>query len=200
MAETKKLCLAVCGAEEVASAMRSRGQSFEVNKLFHQELQNQILAFALMRVLPDHVVKTSMQAAGAAAQADSSGTVSAAGRLARELEQAAGENEETVKAVQEALLAQPLFRLASQQPQVFANLEQQYEKCAAYAATLMGTLKSSMGMLVNAAANAAAAGPGVEAAAQEAQAKPPAPPTEAAAQEAQTKPQSEAGPTGPAEP
>lgn len=161
MAETKKLCLAVCGAEEAASAMKARNQSFDVKKLFHQELQNQILAFALLRVLPEAVVKTCMQAASAAAQTDSDGSVSAAARLTRELETAAGESEETVKAVQEALMEQPLFRLASQSPEVFANLEVQYEACSPYAGQLMKTLKSSMGMLVTAAANAAAAGPAV---------------------------------------
>lgn len=173
MAETKKLCLAVCAAEEMASTLRSRSQNFDPRKLFHQELQNQILAFALMRVLPENVVKTSMQAANAAAQADP-GSMSAAGRLARELEQAAGEKQETVEAVQEALMAQPLFRVASQMPEVWANLEQQYEQCAPYAANLMGTLKSSMGMLVNAAANAAATAPVPPAATTESAPAPPA--------------------------
>lgn len=168
MAETKKLCLAVCGAEEVASAMKARNQSFDAKKLFHQELQNQILAFALLRVLPEAVVKTCMQAANAAAQADSDSALSPAARLTRELEAAAGESEDTVKAVQEALLEQPLFRMASQMPEVFTNLEVQYEACSPYAGQLMKTLKSSMGMLVTAAANAAAAGPAVPSAAPEA--------------------------------
>ena len=159
MAETKKLCLAVCGAEELASALKARNQSFDAKKLFHQELQNQILAFALLRVLPDAVVKTCMQAASAAAQTDPEATSSGASRLTRELEAAAGESEETVKAVQEALMDQPLFRIASQNPEVFANLEVQYETCSPYAGQLMKTLKSSMGLLVTAAANAAAALP-----------------------------------------
>lgn len=158
MAETKKLCLAVCGAEEVASALKGRGQAFEAKKIFHQELQNQILGFALMRVLPEATVKDCIQSANAAAQAGADATISNAARLTRELEAAAGESEETVKAVQEALLEQPLFRMASQSPEVFANLEQQYEACSPYAASLMKTLKTSMGMLVTAAANAVMAG------------------------------------------
>lgn len=162
MVETKKLCLAVCGAEEVASGLRAAGQSFEPNKVFHQELQNQILAFALMRVLPEDTVKQCMQVANAAAQAGAGPVMSAAGRLARELESAAGESKEMVDRVQEALLAQPLFRLASQMPQVFANLEVAYEPCAPYAAQLMGGLKSSMAMLVTAAANAALQAPAPE--------------------------------------
>lgn len=159
MVETKKLCLAVCGAEEVASALKSRNQAFDPKKIFHQELQNQILSFALLRVLPEAVVKTCIQAANAAAQADSDSAVSGSARLARELEAAAGESEDTVKAVQESLVEQPLFRMASQMPEVFANLEVQYEACSPYAAQLMKTLKSSMGLLVSAAANAAASLP-----------------------------------------
>lgn len=155
MVETKKLCLAICAAEVLASDMRAAGQSFDPKKLFHQELQNQILAYALMRVLPEDVVKTCAQAAQLAAQAGQGGLMSSAGRVARELEAAAGESKETVEAVQEELVAQPLFRLAGQNPEVFAKLEETYEQCAPYAASLLGTLKTSMGMLLTAAANAA---------------------------------------------
>lgn len=153
LVETRKLCLAVCSAEEVATAMRSASPGFDPKKIFHQELQNQILAFALMRILPENVLKNCIQAA--ATEVPGAPPSSSAGRLARELESAAGEDEQMVAAVQEALVAQPLFRLASQQPEIFKALEETYEQCASYANQLMGSLRASMSMLANTAGNPA---------------------------------------------
>lgn len=156
LVESKKLCLAVCAAEGMASNLRSQGKSFEPKRVFHQELQNQILAFALMRVLPDDVVKACVEEANETMQAAKDApAMSAAGYLTRGLENAAGESQEVVQEVQEALVAQPLFRIASQNPELFKKLEESYEFCAPYAAQLLGGLKSSMAMLLTAANNAA---------------------------------------------
>jgi hypothetical protein len=190
MVAARQLCLAVCGAEEIASGLRARGQAFDVKAVFHQELQNQILTFVLLRVLPDAVIKACLQNLQAA-PADANAPTSAAGRLAAELERAAGDSEEMALKVQAGLVEQTLFRLTSQRPEVLVNLEQQYEQCSPYAATLIKTLKSSMGMMMTVAASSAIMAPSPSTAT-------PPPASSPSAPQASTSAAAEAVPAAPA--
>ncbi|MHB2018276.1 MAG: hypothetical protein ACYCW6_15100 [Candidatus Xenobia bacterium] len=147
VAETKKLCLAIIQAEQVVMAMQVRQEPCDRTATFRHELQTQISAFALMRVLSREQVKAAAERASAK---ETEGLVetpplSPSGMLLRELEAAAGSGQE--QRLQEELIAQPLFQLATQNAELLARLEQTYGDCVSNVPQLLKSANQSLHLL-----------------------------------------------------
>ena len=63
LTELKKLCLSIIQADEITQTLQHRGDKVDRPAIFRQELQNQILSFALMRVLTPEQIKDASQTA-----------------------------------------------------------------------------------------------------------------------------------------
>ena len=159
MIAARQLCLTVCGAEEQASALRTAGHAYDARQLFARELDDQLTSYVLLRQLPEAAARACVQAAAAAAPAEGPARAGMAARLVAELRKATESDPEALARLQAGLAELPLYQLRAARPQVFTNLEQQFEHCSPYAASLMKTLKTSMGMLLAASFNAASMAP-----------------------------------------
>ncbi len=132
MGETKKLGVAVLEAWDLMLVAGRRGLTLEPVEILRQEMQNQVMAYALMRFLPDEASKAAAEACAAKIpQAmQENPPVGKAGLFVRELEALVKDTPRNQAAIKEWLLSQPLFRAMTQNPQAFANLEQHYQECA----------------------------------------------------------------------
>lgn len=132
MAETKKMGVAVLEACEVVAVAERRGLELDRPQILRQELQNQVMAYALMRFLPDdawkHAAEATQQKIVEAMQANP--PLGKAGVFVRELESQVKDTPKNRDAIQQWLVTQPLFRVLNSKPEAFANLEQHYVECA----------------------------------------------------------------------
>ncbi|HEY3997343.1 MAG TPA: hypothetical protein VGO93_00665 [Candidatus Xenobia bacterium] len=157
--ELKKLVLAIIQSEEVTRTLQERHEKFDGGVILRQELQNQLLSFAIMRVLDPDKVKAATKSAN---QHYMDGLVqtpplSPAGMMLKELEQTVGESEEVGKRVQEELMLQPLFRIVSKSPEAFGALERTYMELGSSAQSLLRSINQSLGLVVKSQANPAPA-------------------------------------------
>lgn len=113
LAESKKLCMAVSEAYTLKGEYERRG--LQPPDLLRQELQHQLLAYALMRLLPEEAVKAALERAGARSEAalNLNPPMSRVAVLVGELEGGAPADLHEDK-VAEALAAQPMFRVMGQ--------------------------------------------------------------------------------------
>lgn len=148
VAECKKLSLAVMEASEIFRTMQRRNEPVDPVAVFRQELQNQILGFALMRLLePDDIKKAAQVAQETSMEAlNQTPPSSRTGVLVREMETIATEKIEPEK-VQAELVAQPLFRLSSQNPDIFKNLEAVFDKVADSIPMLLQSTNATLAQL-----------------------------------------------------
>lgn len=135
LAESKKLCMAVSEAYSLRGEYERRG--LPAPDLLRQELQHQLLAYALMRVLPEEASKTALDRASA--RSDSAlgmnPPMSRVALLVGELESAAPA--ELEDRVAEALAAQPLFRVMGQASETVDVLATHYHEVAHKATQLV---------------------------------------------------------------
>ena len=132
MGETKKLSVAVLEAWDLMLVAGRRNLVLNPVEVLRQEMQNQVMAYALMRFLPDETNKAAAEACAAKIpQAmQENPPVGKAGLFVRELEGHVKDTPRNQAAIKEWLLSQPLFRAMTGNPQAFANLEQHYQECA----------------------------------------------------------------------
>lgn len=132
MGETKKLSVAVLEAWDLMLVAGRRGIELNPVDILRQEMQNQVMAYALMRFLPDEACKSAAEACGAKIpQAmQENPPVGKAGLFVRELESLVKDTPRNQQAIKEWLLSQPLFRAMTGNPGAFANLETHYQECA----------------------------------------------------------------------
>ena len=132
MGETKKLSVAVLEAWDLMLVAGRRGLELNSIEILRQEIQNQVMAYALMRFLPDDACKGAAEACAAKIpQAmQEHPPVGKAGLFVRELEAQVKDTPRNQAAIKEWLLSQPLFRAMTGNPQAFANLEKYYQECA----------------------------------------------------------------------
>jgi len=132
MGETKKLGVGVLEACELMLVANRRSLTLDAPEILRQELQNQVMAYALMRFLPDESWKSAAESCAAKIPEGLAETppVGKAGVFVRELEALVPDTPRNQEAIKQWLLAQPLFRVMTQNPQVFANLEEHYQACA----------------------------------------------------------------------
>lgn len=148
VAECKKLSLAVMEASEIFRTMQRRNEPVDGPTVFRQELQNQILGFALMRLLEVDDVKKAAQIANDTSMDALNQTppVSRTGVLVREMETIASGKIDEAR-VQEELVAQPLFRLASQDSDALKNLEGVFDKVADSIPMLLQSTNATLAQL-----------------------------------------------------
>lgn len=132
MGETKKLGVAVLEAAEVVLIAQRRGVEVKPAELLRQEMQNQVMAYALMRFLPDEAWQAAAESCGSKllAAAQENPPVGKAGVFVRELEGLVKDTPRNREAIQQWLLTQPLFRVLSQKPESLAKLEEHFLECA----------------------------------------------------------------------
>lgn len=135
LAESKKLCMAISEAYTLRGEYERRGLS--TPDLLRQELQHQLLAYALLRLLPEEAGKAALERA--AARSDSALTLnppmSRVALLVGELETSASADLEGP--VAEALAVQPLFRVMGQSADAVETLSQHYHDVAPKATQLV---------------------------------------------------------------
>lgn len=132
MVESKKLCLAIVEAYEVVCNYRRRNWEHDQAAILKQEIQNQLMAFALMRVVTDEEIKAAAVRTheGFHAVANANPPVSKSGLMVREMESNLEQTPEVEEAIKAALLIQPLFRIFHQNAETFVNLEKHYPEIA----------------------------------------------------------------------
>lgn len=132
MGETKKLSVAVLEAWDLMLVAGRRGLELNPVEILRQEMQNQVMAYALMRFLPDDACKSAAEACSAKIpQAmQENPPVGKAGLFVRELEALVKDTPRNQQAIKEWLLSQPLFRAMTGNAGAFANLEAHYQECA----------------------------------------------------------------------
>lgn len=132
MGETKKLSVAVLEAWDLMLVAGRRNIELNPVDVLRQEMQNQVMAYALMRFLPDEACKNAAEACVAKIpQAlQENPPVGKAGLFVRELEALVKDTPRNQAAIQEWLMSQPLFRAMTKTPEAFANLEVHYQECA----------------------------------------------------------------------
>ena len=148
VAECKKLSLAVMEASEIFRTLQRKNEPVDAPAIFRQELQNQILGFALMRLLDVEDVKKAAQTANEISMEALNQTppMSRTGVLVREMENVASGKLDEQK-IQEELMAQPLFRLSSQQPEVLKGLEEVFDKVADSIPMLLQSTNATLAQL-----------------------------------------------------
>ena len=148
VAECKKLSLAVMEASEIFRTMQRRNEPVDGPTVFRQELQNQILGFALMRLLEVDDVKKAAQIANDTSMDALNQTppMSRTGVLVREMESIASGKIDEAR-VQEELVAQPLFRLASQNADVLKGLDGVFDKVADSIPMLLQSTNATLAQL-----------------------------------------------------
>ncbi len=159
LTELKKLCLTILQADEITRTLQHRGDKVNGQAIFRQELQHQLLSYALMRVLPEAKVKEAAQNANKNYMEGLVQTppLSPSGLMFTELEKVAGDNQQTAKEVEAELFRQPLFHMINKTPEAFAAIEQYYPQTADYVPQLLRSINQSMGLMVKAQASPAPA-------------------------------------------
>ncbi len=135
LAESKKLCMAVSEAYTLKGEYERRG--LQAPDLLRQELQHQLLAYALMKLLPEEAVKAALERAGARSEAalNLNPPMSRVAVLVGELE--GGAQADLEDKVAEALAAQPLFRVMGQASESVDILATHYAEVAPKATQLV---------------------------------------------------------------
>ena len=150
MMESKKLCLGIVEAYELLANHRRRSLDCDQGAILRQELQHQVMAFALMRVITDDEIKAAAIRSSEKFHEGANATppVTKAGLLVREMESVIDQDPETEEAIKAALVSQPLFRVLSQTPEVFTNLEQHYPEIALNVPNLVAGTNESLVQLM----------------------------------------------------
>ena len=150
MVESKKLGLGIVEAFELLCTYRRRGLEFNQAQILRQELQHQVMAFALMRVLNDEDIKgaavRTQEKLSEAAQGNP--PMTRAGLLVREMEALIEQNEQTEEIIKQALVIQPLFRVMSQKPEVLDKLDEHYPQIALTVPQLVAGINESLVQLM----------------------------------------------------
>lgn len=155
MGETKKLGVAVLEACEVMMVAGRRGLVLDGPAVLRQEMQNQVMAYALMRFLPDDSWKAAAESCAAKIPLGLQETppVGKAGLFVRELESLVKDTPKNQEAIKQWLVTQPLFRVLTQNPQVFANLETHYLECAGKMNQMIQSTNESLTTLLHQQSN-----------------------------------------------
>ena len=155
MGETKKLSVAVLEAWDLMLVAERRGLTLNPSEVLRQEMQNQVMAYALMRFLPDEACKGAAEACAIKIPLgmQESPPVGKAGVFVRELESLVKDTPRNQEAMKERLLAQPLFRAITQNPQAFASLEQHFQECAPKMNQIIQSTNESLTTLLNQQSN-----------------------------------------------
>lgn len=155
MGETKKLSVAVLEAWDLMLVAERRGLTLNPSEVLRQEMQNQVMAYALMRFLPDEACKGAAEACAIKIPLgmQESPPVGKAGVFVRELESLVKDTPRNQEAIKEWLLAQPLFRAITQNPQAFASLEQHFQECAPKMNQIIQSTNESLTTLLNQQSN-----------------------------------------------
>lgn len=150
MAETKKLGVAVLEACELLLVANRRSLSLNQVEVLRQELQNQVMAYALMRFLPDDSWKAAAEACAAKIPQGlaESPPVGKAGLFVRELEALVPDTPRNQEFIKQWLLAQPLFRVLNQKPEIFTALEEHYPACAGKMNQMIQSTNESLSTLL----------------------------------------------------
>lgn len=150
MVESKKLGLGIVEAYELLCNYKRRGLEFNQGQILRQELQHQVMAFALMRVLPDEDIKASavrtQEKIHEAATANP--PMTRAGLLVKEMEALVEMSPESEEAIKAGLVIQPLFRVLSQKPEVFTALEEHYPQIALTVPQMVSGINESLVQLM----------------------------------------------------
>ena len=151
MGETKKLSVAVLEAWDLMLVAGRRGVELNSVEILRQEMQNQVMAYALMRFLPDEACKAAAEACAAKIpQAmQENPPMGKAGLFVRELEANVKDTPRNQAAIKEWLLSQPLFRAMTGNAAAFANLEQYYQECAPKMNQIIQSANESLTSLLN---------------------------------------------------
>lgn len=155
MGETKKLSVAVLEAWDLMMVADRRGLTLQPAEVLRQEMQNQVMAYALMRFLPDEACRSAAEACAAKIPEgmQENPPVGKAGVFVRELESLVKDTPRNQEAIKEWLLAQPLFRAITQNPQAFASLEQHFQECAPRMNQIIQSTNESLTTLLNQQSN-----------------------------------------------
>jgi hypothetical protein len=150
MGETKKLGVAVLEACEVMLVAQRRNLQLNAGEVLRQEMQNQVMAYALMRFLPDESWKAAAEASAAKIPQALQETppVGKAGLFVRELEGMVKDTPRNQDAIKQWLLTQPLFRALNSNPQAFTNLEQHYQECSGKMNQMISATNESLSTLL----------------------------------------------------
>lgn len=132
MGEVKKLSMAVLEACEILDVAERRGLTLPKEAVLQQEMQHQVMAYALMRFLPEDDLRAAAElSAGKIVQGFAENPpVGKAGVFVRELEGRVKDTPRNQESIKQWLLTQPLFRVLNQNPTAFANLEQHFREAA----------------------------------------------------------------------
>jgi len=151
MGETKKLSVAILEAWDLILVGERRGLELQPALVLRQEMQNQVMAYALMRFLPDEECKAAAEACAGKIPRGLQETppVGKAGMFVRELESRVKDTPRNQKAIKEWLLAQPLFRALNNNPQAFGSLEQHFQECAPKMNQIIHSTNESLNTLLN---------------------------------------------------
>jgi hypothetical protein len=142
LTETKKLLLAVMGADELMRTLRRKGQTGDQPALFRQELRHQVEAFALMSQLDAESIKqAAIDAENAYPTAvEANPPSSRAGVLVDMLRRRVPSDSQPAEAT---LRQQPLQLLWADRPEVFIKLLELYPHAVDYCSQLLiGTNQS----------------------------------------------------------
>ena len=155
MGETKKLSVAVLEAWDLMLVAERRGLTLVPAEVLRQEMQNQVMAYALMRFLPDDACKEAAEGCVTKIPLgmQESPPVGKAGVFVRELESRVKDTPRNQEAIKEWLLAQPLFRAVTQNAQAFASLEQHFQQCAPKMNQIIQSTNESLSTLLNQQSN-----------------------------------------------
>jgi hypothetical protein len=151
MGETKKMGMAILEAVEVMLVAERREIELDPAQVLRQELQNQVMAYALMRFLPDEACRVAAEACAVKVPEGMKETppVGKAGVFVRELEAQVKDTPKNQEAIKQWLLTQPLFRTLTQKPEAFAKLEQHYVDCAPKMNQLIQSTNESLTTLLH---------------------------------------------------
>lgn len=146
MMESKKLCLAIVEAYELVCTYRRKSAECDQAAILKQEIQHQLMAFALMRVLSDDDIKACAIATHENFHevATANPPMSKSGLMVQHMESMLEQTPELEEAIKGALVVQPLFRVFHQQTEVFAKLEQHYPEIAHTLPTLVAGANESL--------------------------------------------------------
>lgn len=151
MGETKKMCVAIVEAGELMLTARHRRLELNPAAVLRQELQNQVMAYALMRFLPDDTWKAAAERSGSllAAGLAENPPVGKAGVFVRELESQVKDTPRNQEHIKQWLLTQPLFRALNNKPEAFAKLEAHFEECGPKMNQLIQSTNESLSNLLH---------------------------------------------------